>query len=204
MLGFFDTAAFVLGEQGHRARGFRYGGVCFWRAWRGVNECSCRCRCRRAWPEAPCYRLTVTREQRAAARRASWSGGRVSASDQADMDRAFWLAATPAQRLEAVFEMQKQVWKRDNPNGPPLRLDRSIGGARSRLIAVAPRTRAETASTEAHDAATPSVMLGFFGTPASVSGGYAHRARGFRYGGVCSWRAWRAGARRARGTARST
>lgn len=80
--------------------------------------------------DCPCYDPVVTREDRAAARRATWSGGRVADSEQAAMDRAFWLAATPAQRLEAVFEMQKQVWKRDNPDGPPLRLDRSVGGIR--------------------------------------------------------------------------
>lgn len=78
----------------------------------------------------PCYPSSVTLEERAEHRRRTWQGGRVEPGELAELDRSFWLAATPEERLSAVWEMAQQAWMIEHPNGPPLRLDRSVGGIR--------------------------------------------------------------------------
>jgi|GEM_PF-2199473 len=75
-------------------------------------------------------RFAMNREERAKARRATWSGGLVPAGEVGAFDFAFWSKTTPAQRLEAVWQMANQWWKIENPHGPPLRLDRSAFGVR--------------------------------------------------------------------------
>ena len=74
----------------------------------------------------------MTRERRAEQRRAEWSGGLVNAGDSAAFDAAFWSKMTPEQRLEAVWQMAQQWWSQQNPDGPPLRFDRSATGLRRR------------------------------------------------------------------------
>jgi hypothetical protein len=72
----------------------------------------------------------MTREDRAEARRRSWSGGVATPQTHSAMDREFWRTASGEQRLAAVWEMAEQQWHYEHPNGPALRLDRSVGGVR--------------------------------------------------------------------------
>lgn len=74
----------------------------------------------------------VSREERARLRRSRWSGGRVSSDEHARLDADFWRDATFEERLAAAWEMAQMVWSMENPDGPPLRLDRSVGGVRRR------------------------------------------------------------------------
>ena len=76
----------------------------------------------------------MTREQRAEQRRASWSHGVVSAGERARADEKFWLSATPAERLSAVWEMALQVYSAEGTDEAALRLDRSLGGIRKREV----------------------------------------------------------------------
>ena len=72
----------------------------------------------------------MTRERRAEARRGSWSGGVVTRETHAVLEREFWSRATGEQRLAAVWGMAVQFWQQEHPDGPALRLDRSVGGVR--------------------------------------------------------------------------
>lgn len=67
-----------------------------------------------------CYAAAMSREERAERRRAQWAHGRVSAAANGDLDPAFWSRATAAERLEAVWQMAKQWWQNEHPDGPPL------------------------------------------------------------------------------------
>lgn len=85
------------------------------------------------WMSYPAwYAPLVTREERAAQRRAQWAHGLVTSAASANLDRSFWSQASAAQRLEAVWQMAKQWSKNENPHGPTLRLDRSAFGVRRR------------------------------------------------------------------------
>lgn len=72
-------------------------------------------------------------EERAARRRASWSGG-VAASfeEMADADLEFWLRATPGERVRAVYQLNLEIDAIKGGDGSPSRLQRSLGGVRSR------------------------------------------------------------------------
>jgi len=50
----------------------------------------------------------------------------------ARLDADFWRDATFEERLAAAWEMAQMVWSMEDPDGPPLRLERSVGGARRR------------------------------------------------------------------------
>ena len=72
----------------------------------------------------------MTRRERAEERRRSWSGGVVTRETHASLERDFWSSTTGEQRLAAVWEMAVQYWQQEHPDGPALRLDRSVGGVR--------------------------------------------------------------------------
>jgi len=76
------------------------------------------------------YTWSVDRDERRARRQREWSGGRIGAGQSAAFDRRFWAAASDAERLAAVWEMAQQAYRLEHPDGPPLRLDRSLGGVR--------------------------------------------------------------------------
>ena len=70
---------------------------------------------------------------RAAYRRANWTGGVARSFAEADeMDLAFWLAATPQQRLRGVTQLIEDMRMMEGASGPPARLQRAIGGTRPR------------------------------------------------------------------------
>lgn len=68
----------------------------------------------------------MTRDERTEARRREWQGGVVPPGKRAQFDREFWMKATPAQRLAAVWEMAEQVWYAQGNRDAPLRLDRAL------------------------------------------------------------------------------
>jgi len=71
--------------------------------------------------------------QRAAARRATWTGGVAkSFGEMEDADLDFWLAASLRTRLMAVFELNETLNAIAGEHEPTLRLDRSVGGVRPR------------------------------------------------------------------------
>lgn len=57
----------------------------------------------------------------------------MPAEANAELDRTFWSQASPAQRLEAVWQMAKQWWQNENPHGPPPRLDLLLAFAEERV-----------------------------------------------------------------------
>lgn len=69
---------------------------------------------------------------RAQKRRNEWSGGLVHSEDAGAFDAAFWARSTPEQRLASVWQMAQEWWRREHPDGPALRLDRSAFGVRRR------------------------------------------------------------------------
>ncbi len=72
-------------------------------------------------------------ETRAAERRKRWRGGVAhSHADMAARDLEFWAAATPEERLAAVFELMEQLRLLGGNDGTAPRLDRSVGGVRPR------------------------------------------------------------------------
>lgn len=77
-----------------------------------------------------CYTGGMTAEERAERRRHLWSGGLLTRETHAHLEREFWSPATSEQRLAAVWEMAVQHWHQERPDGPALRLDRSVGGVR--------------------------------------------------------------------------
>jgi hypothetical protein len=74
----------------------------------------------------------MTREERARHRREQWRGGVATSGENDRLERAFWAEATTEELLTAVWEMAKLAWSVEHPDGPPLRLDRSVGGVRRR------------------------------------------------------------------------
>jgi len=55
--------------------------------------------------------------------------GRVSEEDRS-FDRAFWAAATPEERVRAIFELRELYHEMMHPGFGAKRLDRSVGGTR--------------------------------------------------------------------------
>jgi hypothetical protein len=71
--------------------------------------------------------------ERAAHRRANWSGGVArSFAEAEEMDLEFWLAATPQERLRGVTQLIDEMRRLEGDLGPPPRLDKSVGGTRQR------------------------------------------------------------------------
>jgi hypothetical protein len=69
--------------------------------------------------------------RRAAERRRTWAGGVArSAQEMALADLDFWLAASPAQRLEGLTALLTELHHLGGHDGPFPRLDRSVGGVR--------------------------------------------------------------------------
>ena len=72
------------------------------------------------------------RAQRAEERRRTWRGGVVqSFAEMADVDLDFWLAMTPEDRLRAMWSVVEDELALQGENGPPPRLQRSVGGIRA-------------------------------------------------------------------------
>lgn len=58
-------------------------------------------------------------------------GGKGKASEGTDaFDRAFWAAATPDERIRALFELRELYHEVIHPGTGAKRLDRSVGGTR--------------------------------------------------------------------------
>jgi len=55
--------------------------------------------------------------------------GKVSDGDRS-FDRAFWAAATPEERVRAIFELRELYHEVMHPGVGAKRLDRSVGGTR--------------------------------------------------------------------------
>jgi hypothetical protein len=55
--------------------------------------------------------------------------GRVS-EDDGSFDREFWRAATPQERVTAIFELRDLYYEVMHPGTGAQRLDRTIGGTR--------------------------------------------------------------------------
>jgi hypothetical protein len=71
--------------------------------------------------------------ERAARRRATWSGGVARSFAEADeRDAEFWRAATPEERLRAVTELTVEMLVMEGVREPSPRLQRSVGGTRPR------------------------------------------------------------------------
>jgi hypothetical protein len=71
--------------------------------------------------------------ERAAIRRATWTGGVARSFREADeQDVEYWLAATPEQRIRAVTELTAEMLAMEGVREPSLRLQRSVGGTRPR------------------------------------------------------------------------
>lgn len=72
-----------------------------------------------------------TPEERAEARRKTWTGGVASSfveMDERDLD--FWLSMSPAERLRAMWSLVEDSLALQEQRGPTPRLQRSVGGAR--------------------------------------------------------------------------
>jgi hypothetical protein len=67
---------------------------------------------------------------RADQRRRLWSGGVMTPAQHGALEARFWNGASGEQLLAAVWEMATEQWYREHPDGPPPRLDRSVGGVR--------------------------------------------------------------------------
>jgi hypothetical protein len=67
--------------------------------------------------------------QRAAARRATWSGGVARSFDDLESIGAeFWAEASPAAKLTAMLQMLTDAWMIEGKNGPPPRFQGSVVG----------------------------------------------------------------------------
>jgi hypothetical protein len=64
-------------------------------------------------------------------KRMMWAKGRVS-QDDGSFDRAFWAAATPEERVRAIFELRELYYEVMHPGTGAKTLDRTIGGTRRR------------------------------------------------------------------------
>jgi hypothetical protein len=68
-------------------------------------------------------------EARAAARRATWSGGVARTLEELDAaGQEFWARATPGQKLTAMLEMLTDAWVLEGKHGPAPRFQGSIVG----------------------------------------------------------------------------
>lgn len=72
-------------------------------------------------------------EARAARRRRTWSGGVAGSFDEAaERDLAFWLSMEPEARVRMVWSLVEECLVLQGADGPPPRLQRSVGGVRRR------------------------------------------------------------------------
>ena len=55
--------------------------------------------------------------------------GKVSEND-GSFDREFWKAATPEERLQAIFDLRELYYEVMHPGTGSERLDRTVGGTR--------------------------------------------------------------------------
>jgi hypothetical protein len=79
-----------------------------------------------------CYSRLMCSD-RAALRRATWTGGVAHSFAEAEaMDLEFWLAATPSQRVQGVTELIQDMQAIGGDSGPAPRLQRTVGGVRAR------------------------------------------------------------------------
>ena len=63
--------------------------------------------------------------------RPGWTAGRVRhGADALEAELEFWLAAPPAVRLAAAWQMVEEAWAIEGNDGPPPRLERSLFGTR--------------------------------------------------------------------------
>jgi hypothetical protein len=70
---------------------------------------------------------------RAEERRRTWQGGIARSFEaMADIDLDFWLGMTPEDRLRAMWSVVEDELALQGENGPPPRLQRSVGGIRPR------------------------------------------------------------------------
>ena len=73
------------------------------------------------------------RAKRAEERRRTWRGGLARSFEEMDeVDLDFWLAMTPEDRLRAMWSVVEDQLALQGENGPSPRLQRSIGGVRTR------------------------------------------------------------------------
>ena len=72
------------------------------------------------------------REARAAERRRTWQGGVAKSFAEAEeQDLAFWMSATPQERVRGLTELVAQMFAMEEDVGSPARLQRAVGGVRS-------------------------------------------------------------------------
>jgi hypothetical protein len=75
----------------------------------------------------------LARARRAEERRLRWRGGVAhSFEEMEDVDLDFWLSMTPEDRLRAMWSAVEDMLALQGENGPPPRLQRSVGGIRAR------------------------------------------------------------------------
>jgi hypothetical protein len=68
---------------------------------------------------------------RKAIRQRTLTGGRVKSFEAFEnIDEAQWAEASIAERFQAVIELVRDSWYLAGNDGPPPRLDRSVGGVR--------------------------------------------------------------------------
>ena len=79
-----------------------------------------------------CYRGDMdAKAARADARRRKWRGGVARSFDEmATRDLDFWLAMAPEERLKMVWSLVEEALALKGDDGPPPRLQRSVGGVR--------------------------------------------------------------------------
>ena len=70
-------------------------------------------------------------EQRAARRRATWTGGVASSVEELEeIDLEQWLACPPVERIRTIWSLVEDSLALGGNHGPLPRLQRSIGGVR--------------------------------------------------------------------------
>lgn len=71
------------------------------------------------------------REARASERRRTWQGGVARSFEEAEeADLAFWMSATPTERVRGLTALVAEVFALEDRSGSTARLQRSIGGVR--------------------------------------------------------------------------
>jgi hypothetical protein len=72
------------------------------------------------------------RKERAERRRATWTGGVAKISEMEQVDAVFWAGTSGEQRLSSIWSIVEDSLVLGGDHGPTPRLQRSIGGVRSR------------------------------------------------------------------------
>jgi hypothetical protein len=63
----------------------------------------------------------------------TWTGGVARGfSEMEEADLAFWMAATPAERIRGVTMLIDEMRAMAGENGPTPRLQRTVGGVRAK------------------------------------------------------------------------